>query len=490
MLPANTVLAGRYYVQKRLGQGGMAAVYKAEDARLPGTYWAVKEMSEAALANPAERVQAIEGFRHEARELASLSHPNIVRVIDFFADAGKYYLVMEYVDGSTLEDLLVHNGSAFQEAQVLAWLRQLCDALHYLHSQTPPIIFRDLKPSNIMVDRNGTIKLIDFGIARRFDPRKPTDTTALGTEGYAAPEQYGKGQTDARSDIYALGVTTHRLLTGFDPSTRPFSIPAVRTLNPQVSPRLAEVVDACVRSEVTQRPQRVADIQRSVTGMLPSPQSGSGAFSSPRGGLPAVQTSTRPTTRLIQAAARLSGRQLATIIGGSLAGLVLAIWLFAPWIEANFPALWYEVPAFMIAGPLAYAATRRLGPAFVAQLAVTVVVFVTSWMRFGTWTYEPRGFLLGAILSAVVYEISFFLLDHQTTWSQLPDAWKREIAWYAATAVLATACFYLPWYPVRFQGSLWVWFNTALIGAAGWFLGDLVHQGMAQRLWLRFAHTP
>lgn len=489
-LPASTLLCNRYMLRQPLGHGGMAAVYLADDLHLPGNLRAVKEMSEAALANPIERRQAIDGFRQEARELSSLSHPNIVRVYDFFTDAGKYFLVMEYVDGATLEDMLVRNGRAFQEAQVLSWLHQLCDALHYLHSQNPPIIFRDLKPSNIMVDRNGSIKLIDFGIARRFDPHKASDTTALGTEGYAAPEQYGRGQTDARSDIYALGVTAHRLLTGSDPSDQPFNLPAVRSLNAGISQPLASTVDQCLRADPAQRPQRVADIQRTVTGLLPAAGSQTGASFAPRSGSPTVQVSKRPTTRLVQAAARLSSRQLAALLGGGLGGLALAIWLFAPWIERNFPALWYEVPAFMIAGPIAHAATRRLGPAFVAQVVVTLVVFLTAWARFGTWTYEPQAFLLGVTLSAILYEISFHLLDHRTNWAQTPDKWQREVGWYAVTAVIATICFFLPWYLVRFQGGLWVWLNTALVGAAGWFVGDLLQQGMAQRLWTRFRSIP
>jgi hypothetical protein len=156
---------------------------------------------------------------------------------------------------------------------------------------------------------------------------------------------------------------------------------------------------------------------------------------------------------LVQAAARRSGRQLAALLGCGLTGLVLAIWLFAPWVERNFPALWYEVPAFMLAGPAAYAATRRVGPAFVAQVVITLATFITSWARFGTWTNEPRGFLLGVILSAVLYEISFYLLSHQTTWGQTPDRWQREVAWYAVTAIIATFCFYLPWYPPRFQSG-------------------------------------
>jgi len=168
MLPPRSLLAGRYIILRRVGQGGMGAVYQAADTRIAGKMWAVKEMSDAAITDPLEKQQAIAAFQQEARLLSCLNHPGIPRVVDFFSEGGKQYLVMEFVEGQTLEEILAQRRGPFSEQEVYPWLMQLCDVLHYLHSQSPPVIFRDLKPANIMVDRIGQIKLIDFGIARLF----------------------------------------------------------------------------------------------------------------------------------------------------------------------------------------------------------------------------------------------------------------------------------------------------------------------------------
>ncbi len=200
-LPQQTVLQDRYVITGKLGQGGMGAVYRAGDRRLSTVSWAVKEMSESAITGPLERQQARDAFLHEAEMLAGLSHPNLPRVTDHFEQDGKAYLVMEFVPGETLLSYLQREGLPQPQARVFEWLRQLCNALEYLHSQDPPIIFRDLKPANIMLTPEGRIKLVDFGIARLFKPGQAKDTQAFGTVGYSAPEQYGRGQTDARSDV-------------------------------------------------------------------------------------------------------------------------------------------------------------------------------------------------------------------------------------------------------------------------------------------------
>lgn len=478
MLPASTHLAGRYQIVRRIGQGGMAAVYQAQDANLVGRNVAIKEMSDASLSDPAERQQAVLAFQQEAQLLLSLDHPHIVRVFDFFPAGNKYYLVMDYVDGASLEDLLTQRGHAFGEPEVLTWLYQLCDALCYLHERTPPIIFRDLKPSNIMVDRSGAIKLIDFGIARRFRPGQRLDTTALGTAGYAPPEQHGKGQTDARSDIYALGVTAHRLLTGYDPTLTPFQLPSARKLNPNVSPAISDLIDQCIQNDVNARPQQMHTVQQVVTGRL-----GQSAAKPASSVAPVVQVSKRPTTRLVQAAAQLSTQQIAFGAGATLAAVVLAILILGPWLQANLPVLWYELPAFLIAGPLAYAAARRMGAAFIVQSATSLVVWFTIWVRFGRWPDAPMftGFLLGVLLSALVYEISFYLLDHQTPWRGAPDAWQREVAWFGVAGILAAVCFYIPWYSANLRNSFWLWPGVFALSAAGWFLGDLLREVVVQR---------
>lgn len=478
MMPVSTRLAGRYQIVRRIGQGGMAAVYQAQDINLLGRNVAIKEMSDASLTDPAERQQAVAAFQQEAQLLLSLDHPHIVRVSDFFLAGNKYYLVMDFVDGASLEDLLTQRSHSFDEQEVLPWLYQLCDALRYLHSRTPPIIFRDLKPSNIMVERSGAIKLIDFGIARRFRPGQRTDTTALGTAGYAPPEQHGKGQTDARADIYALGVTAHRLLTGYDPTQTPFQLPPPRTLNPNVSPVIADLIEQCVQSDVHARPQRVDTVQQVVTGRL--------GLSSPRlpaSSAPVVQPTKRPTTRLVQAAAQLSTQQIAIGVGAVLAAVVLGILLLGPWLQTNLPLLWYELPAFLLAGPVAYAAARRMGAAFVVQSLTTFVVWATIWLRFGSWPGQATftGFLLGLLLSALAYEVSFYLLYHQTPWRALPDFWKREVAWFGVTGIVAAIGFYAPWYGQNLSTSFWIWPGVFALGAAGWFLGDLVRETVLHR---------
>jgi serine/threonine protein kinase len=245
MLTPGSIVLGRYRILQPLGQGGMARVYLAEDSRLGGRYVALKEMDPALLA-PSEQQWAITAFQQEAQVLARLSHHGVARVTDFFQENNFWYLVMEYVQGETLEAALRRNSRGFVESQVLFWVSQLADVLDYLHQQLPPIIFRDLKPANIMVQADGTLKLIDFGIARFFKPGQGHDTVTLGTPGYAAPEQYGRGQTDVRSDVYSLGVLTHQLLTGYDPSLSPMYLPPVQQLNPAVSNRAAAAINQAI----------------------------------------------------------------------------------------------------------------------------------------------------------------------------------------------------------------------------------------------------
>ncbi|GEM_PF-1523537 len=253
LLQPNTLLASRYLIESKLGKGGMAAVYKVADTRLSGKYWALKEMSDGAITDPMERQQAIEAFKHEATLLASLNHLNLTRVVDFFQENNKYYLVMDLVEGNTLEEMLESRSTPFPEATVVGWALQLCEVLDYLHSQNPPIVFRDLKPSNIMFDDEGHIRLIDFGVARLFKPGKSKDTSSFGTAGYAPPEQYGKGQTDARSDIYALSATLHQLLTLHDPADSPFKFEPVDTINPLVSKNISNIIATGLQQDPADR---------------------------------------------------------------------------------------------------------------------------------------------------------------------------------------------------------------------------------------------
>lgn len=256
----DTELAGRYIIIKKLSQGGQGAVYLVRDQRFKEKYWAVKEISVSGFRNVDERQQAFQAFEAEANMLASLNHPNLPKVPDNFEDNNKKYLVMDFVEGATLETALANHSGPLPEDRVLAWASQLCDVLTYLHTQEPPIIFRDLKPANIMVQADGMIKLIDFGIARLFKSEKSTDTVALGTPGYAPPEQYGQRQTDARSDVYALGATLHHLLTGRSPSDSSFQFRPIREFNSSVSLHVQAAVGKALNMDPSQRWQTIREM--------------------------------------------------------------------------------------------------------------------------------------------------------------------------------------------------------------------------------------
>jgi serine/threonine protein kinase len=233
-----------------LGSGGFGSVYLATDERLHRPV-AIKVCSTQRL--PAhEAAEAARLFQSEALTLARLRHPGLTAIWDYFNHENEWYLVMEYVPGETLRSRLKRAAGPLPEAEALSYARQLCSVLSYLHRQHPPVVFRDLKPANIMVTPEGQLKLIDFGIARLFSPGKIADTAQFGTPGYAPPEQYG-GQTEPRSDIYSMGVVLHQMLTGHNPMSSPFALPPVRTLNPAISERLEELVTRATAYDIDDR---------------------------------------------------------------------------------------------------------------------------------------------------------------------------------------------------------------------------------------------
>ena len=265
MLVPGTALQNRYRIVRQIGGGGMGMVYLAEDTRLSGRRCAVKEMSPAALP-PQDRAWATSAFRQEAQMLANLDHPGLTAVTDFFFEVGNWYLVMDFVVGETLGDRLdrlPNRRLSLREA--LGITRQLCTVLDYLHGQRPPVVFRDLKPGNVMLTPDDKVRLIDFGIARFFKPGRSRDTVNLGTPGYAAPEQYGgKGQTDPRSDIYSLGVLLHEMLTGYDPQSTPFNLPRPRSLVPAIPPVVEQVILRATQSDPAARYQSIAQFRRAL----------------------------------------------------------------------------------------------------------------------------------------------------------------------------------------------------------------------------------
>ena len=261
-LQGTVVGRGRYAIDRMLGRGGMSAVYMARDLHVAGRLVAVKEMVDQ-FADAQERLEAERDFAREADMLATLHHAAIPTIIDRFSENNRHLLVMEYISGENLEHKLEAHGP-FDEETVRAWALELCSVLSYLHGRQPPVVFRDLKPGNIILQPDGRVRLIDFGIARLFKPQQKADTTALGTSGYASPEHY-TGQTDARSDIYSLGATMHHLLTGRDPSKfPPFQFPPVRDLNPAVSSDMASVVEKAVRTSHEKRFATVDDMRKAL----------------------------------------------------------------------------------------------------------------------------------------------------------------------------------------------------------------------------------
>lgn len=263
-LPANYLLKQRYRIISQLGKGGFGAVYKALDMQFAKRVVAIKEMSQHNLGSQ-ELLDATNSFKHEAMLLASLIHPNLPRIYEQFTDEGRWYLVMDFIEGETLEEymLKVPHGRLSVD-KVLSIGIQLCTVLEYLHNRQQPVIFRDLKPANIMLTPLGHIYLIDFGIARHFKPGQSKDTSALGSTGYAAPEQYGKSQTTPRADIYSLGVTLHELLTGLNPADSPFTFAPLRLPQHPGHPELEHLVMHMVAVDMNQRPGNVTLVRQAL----------------------------------------------------------------------------------------------------------------------------------------------------------------------------------------------------------------------------------
>jgi Serine/threonine protein kinase len=254
MAEIGSVLEGKYEILKEIGRGGMSIVYLAMDARL-NKQWAVKEIIKKGSGENDEIIE--NSLLTEAKLMKNLDHAALPRIIDIIDNKTTIYVVMDYIEGESLDKILNEYGAQPEET-VIGWAMQLCDALAYLHSQKPPIIYRDMKPSNIMLKPEGNIKIIDFGIAREYKEKSLADTTVLGTKGYAPPEQYN-GQTDARSDIYALGKTIHQLLTGIDPREGKKYAP-VREWNPELTEGIEIIVNKCVEPVAENRYQNCADL--------------------------------------------------------------------------------------------------------------------------------------------------------------------------------------------------------------------------------------
>jgi serine/threonine protein kinase len=257
-LTSGTVLQNRYEIERLLGGGGMGMVYLAHDHRLANRPCAVKEMVDHFI-DQQQRIEANDYFAREADTLAQLKHAAIPAITDRFDDQNRHYLVMEYVEGRNLEEEIAARGGPLPEGLIIDIARQLCDVLAYLHGSTPPVVYRDMKPSNVMLTPKGRVVLVDFGIARLF--KSARKGTMIGTLGFAPPEQY-QGVVDPRSDIYSLGATLHYVLTGRDPEKfPPFSFPPIRDLRPEVSTNLAGAIDHALAYQADARPASIQDFR-------------------------------------------------------------------------------------------------------------------------------------------------------------------------------------------------------------------------------------
>ncbi|HEY4035686.1 MAG TPA: serine/threonine-protein kinase [Ktedonobacteraceae bacterium] len=255
----HVVLKQRYRLRKKVGSGGYGDVYQAVDSQFGDRLVAIKEMSQNGL-SPQEISEASEAFKREAFMLAALTHPGLPSIYDYFADNDRWYLVMSFIEGETLESYLSRSKNGHLPADKVLYIGiQLASVLSYLHSRKPPIIFRDLKPSNVMRTYDGQIYLVDFGIARHFKPGQTKDTIALGSPGYAAPEQYGRAQTTPQTDVYSLGVMLHQMLSGFDPSDDPFNLPPLHI--PEY-PQLRTLISCTLEMDPKKRPASMGNIKR------------------------------------------------------------------------------------------------------------------------------------------------------------------------------------------------------------------------------------
>lgn len=256
MLEIGSVIDGKYKILNVVGKGGMSVVYLSMNERA-NKQWAIKEVRK-------DGMQSFEVVKQnlvaETDLLKKLNHPHLPSIIDVIDCDDTFLIVMDYIEGNPLSKALETSGAQNQD-DVIEWAKQLCDVLGYLHSRKPPIIYRDMKPSNVMLKPDGNVMLIDFGTAREFKYSSVADTTCLGTQGYAAPEQFGgHGQTDARTDIYCLGATMYHLVTGHNPATPPYEMYPIRQWNPMLSSGLEEIILKCTQRNPEDRYQSCAEL--------------------------------------------------------------------------------------------------------------------------------------------------------------------------------------------------------------------------------------
>jgi serine/threonine protein kinase len=466
-LLTNHLLKQRYRILDVVGKGGMGTVYKAEDTQLGNRKVAIKEMSQSGL-SPQAIVAATEAFKQEAHILARLQHPNLPNIYDHFTETGRWYLVMSFIPGETLGDYLNKaSGGKLPVEEALQIGVELCTVLHYLHSQQPPIIFRDLKPFNIMRTFDGHLYLLDFGIARHFKPGQAKDTAAYGSMGYAAPEQYGKAQTTPRSDIYSLGTLLHQMLSGFDPSITPFLFPPLQAQIPTIPAELATLVEQMLEMNEDKRPTSMLEVKQrlqSITVPAPTPvvlasvaptqyvRPDPGAPTqvvTPPGNLTQVVTSppqsvVSPSPRTPVKVWRFGRRQLvASVMGILLCGIVYYFSIYQASVSPlmvsalNSSNTWYFL----------FLNTIFAGFVFV------VPIFLGS--LYGPWA--------GLLSAAGGICVGTLLYDSPHFWEMLVPDWELNV-------VLALAGFIAGFVVLRTQGRYNKWSNVAFVVLVGCLL--------------------
>jgi len=446
-LNSNTILQGRYVINQTLGSGGHGIVYRGLDSHSQRVV-AVKALNIDVVTDAVDRADAITSIKNDAMMLGKLDHPNIVRVVDQFDENGYPYVVMELVEGRSLKQFIHDSGGVLSEKVAVGLTQQICSALGHLHQNN--IIFRDMKPDNVMIDPNYNVKLIDFGIARTYKPGARKDTMLLGTVGYAPPEQHGSGQTSPASDIYALGVTLHQMVTGADPaiSAMPVLMP-VRQLNPTLSLQLEQAIVRATQTDPSKRWASAAEFANA---------------------LPKTLTSGSPTRKLAMQTRKLtksiSNRQIAI---GVIVGLLVSIGfiaLFRPWLLAIAGLL----PTVSIIGPLMHALSRRKWVAGSVHFIVTGLISTFwQWLSPEFFRVNIAQNLLGAFCSAaVVFVISVVLLNQKFV-----GHWKSQMLGLAIMGLLVyPISYYLAFGRVDAPGFV----IAPLLGVAGWFVGDYVRE--------------
>jgi len=446
----------------------MGAVYCIEDAQIANQRWALKELSNAVV-GPVERRQAELDFARESAMLRGLAHPNLPRVVDAFDEGDRHYIVMDFIDGMTLGQLLEQRGQPFDEGEVVRWAGQLCSALDYLHQRSPPIIFRDLKPDNIMLDHLGRIFLIDFGIARHFAPGKTADTRQLGTYGYAAPEQFGHGQTDALSDVYSLGVTLHHLLTG-QPPPHAGALPDVATLRTDLSLGAAEAIRRATRITRAERWPSAGALYQALA------RDGSPTIRPAHMPAPIRSEGGAPPTRVLtdylrQLTADWTTQQLVSAVLALTVASVLMVAILAPWVRDNLPLVWFNFPAYALPILAFHAATRTNRMAFAA--AAHMLVAGASMLMASSALGRPMdiGRLIIALTVSGVVALAVIEIPARYDGSEQP--WRQR-ALLSALAGALTATSFIPLYFGSLRAGQIV--GGLLAGVVGWIVGDLVYQ--------------